>query len=151
MRNINPKATEKSIKLAFNEVSNKGVEEVRIIRDFAFVHFYTRQQAEMGKAAMDNTTLEGNEIQIQWARAKSSDMKNNGNVSRFWQTGSMQPAPFRQHEMKRPQRWNQMEPAGRPRWNNYPSPYLNNYKNQSMMYNDNQVRQVYLNCTVIVF
>lgn len=138
MRNISPKATEKSIKQAFNEVSNKGVEEVRIIRDFAFVHFYTRQQAEMGKGAMDNTTLDGNDIQIQWARAKSSEMKN-GNVSRFWQNDSMQPAPFRQHEMRRPQRWNQMEPSGRPRWNNYPSPYMNNYKNQPMMYNDTQV------------
>lgn len=77
MRNLKSSTTEESISQVFNDISNNGVEKVRIIRDFAFIHFFTRQQAEMAKSTLENTTLDGDPIQIQWARSKSGSVNLN--------------------------------------------------------------------------
>lgn len=41
--------------MIFNDVSDNGVEKVKILNDFAFVHFVTRQQAEKAKDALQST------------------------------------------------------------------------------------------------
>lgn len=46
--------TEEELVKVFNAASNDGVEKVKILNDFAFVHFVTRQQAQQAMDALQS-------------------------------------------------------------------------------------------------
>ena len=61
VRNLSLTTTEQYLRDIFNRVSNNDVQRVKMMRDFAFVHFLSRESAE--KAIQ---TLNGNNCQIEY-------------------------------------------------------------------------------------
>jgi RNA recognition motif-containing protein len=60
--------TEDTLRDLFNEHSDNGVDKVKKIKDYAFVHFATRDQAEAAMKSLDNTDIEGSTVEITWAK-----------------------------------------------------------------------------------
>jgi len=68
VRNLLLTTTEETLEQLFNAKSDNGVERVKKMKDYAFIHFCTREQAEAAKDALDNTSIDGNEVEISWAK-----------------------------------------------------------------------------------
>ena len=60
--------TEDTLRDLFNEHSDNGVDKVKKIKDYAFVHFTTRDQAESARSSLDNTVIDGSVVEISWAK-----------------------------------------------------------------------------------
>merc|ERR1712071_219879 len=78
VRNLSLTSTEQGLFNIFNAVSDGHVTKVKMMRDFAFVHFTRRSQAEKAMAALDRTTLNGTVIEISWAKPVKEKEKNEG-------------------------------------------------------------------------
>ena len=72
-----PGTTESSIKDVFNDFSSGQVERVKKTKDYAFVHFTTREAAEMAMEAVDQAAgssasgkfhLDGSPLEICWSK-----------------------------------------------------------------------------------
>lgn len=70
VRNLMMGTTEETLKRVFTEATKKEnvVERVKIIRDFAFVHFTTREDAVVAKNKLDGTILENSKIEVVFAK-----------------------------------------------------------------------------------
>lgn len=70
VRNLMMGTTEETLKRVFTEATGKEnvVERVKIIRDFAFVHFTTRDDAVTAKDKLDGTNLENSKIEVVFAK-----------------------------------------------------------------------------------
>ncbi|KAG7155941.1 RNA-binding protein 46-like [Homarus americanus] len=66
MRNLSLTTTEEDIRNLCN--SSNGVERVKKQKDYAFVHFATREQAEVVKASLNGRVVHGCELEITWAK-----------------------------------------------------------------------------------
>ena len=66
MRNLMLSTTEEHIHAAFSHFA--PVEKVKKIRDYAFVHFMSRDDAERALEAMNESELDGSEIAVSWAK-----------------------------------------------------------------------------------
>lgn len=64
VRNLSVSTTENQLEKMFNEaIGDNGVDKVKILNDYAFVHFDSRQQAEkVMKAFHGNSQLNFNSI-----------------------------------------------------------------------------------------
>ena len=57
VRNLSLTTTEQQLLDLFNEVSDSHVQKVKMMRDFAFVHFDTREAAELALATANRKEL----------------------------------------------------------------------------------------------
>ncbi|XP_063604211.1 probable RNA-binding protein 46 isoform X1 [Penaeus indicus] len=67
MRNLALCTTEDDLRKLCSNIVN-GVERVKKQKDYAFVHFATREQAEAVKGALNGHILHGCELEITWAK-----------------------------------------------------------------------------------
>lgn len=73
MRNLSVTTTEEQLKTLFNEHSDNGVEHVKKIKDYAFIHFIDRDRADSAKNQLDRSVIDGSQIEIQWAKPVDKD------------------------------------------------------------------------------
>ncbi|XP_003740180.1 probable RNA-binding protein 46 [Galendromus occidentalis] len=67
IKNLSPRVTDADLRRAFAE-RGLQVERVKVIRDFAFVHFFTRSLAEKAMKVCQNLTLDDLPLQVSWAK-----------------------------------------------------------------------------------
>lgn len=70
LRNLTPNVSEAELESIFENASNGPVERVKKAKDFAFIHFNTRAQAEMAFINIKNSRLylDGHEVEVQWSK-----------------------------------------------------------------------------------
>ncbi|KAI9553292.1 hypothetical protein GHT06_021188 [Daphnia sinensis] len=68
VRNLVVLTPEKVLQDLFNVASNNGVEKVKVLKDYAFVHFASRSQAQQAMDSLQDTELNGVKMQITWAK-----------------------------------------------------------------------------------
>ena len=76
--------TEETLKTLFDSVSSNGVEKVKKINNFAFVHFLSREQADRARLSLNNTEIDGSFVGVCWAKPPyNSHSRNsrNGSIS----------------------------------------------------------------------
>ena len=66
LRNLTPNVSEAELESIFENASNGPVERVKKAKDFAFIHFNTRAQAEMAFINIKNSGLylDGHEVEV---------------------------------------------------------------------------------------
>lgn len=67
-RNLMESTTEDVIREKFDEVRPGSVEKVKKLRDFCFVHFATREDAENALELLNGINLDGSVIEVTWAK-----------------------------------------------------------------------------------
>ncbi|XP_032219249.1 probable RNA-binding protein 46 isoform X2 [Nematostella vectensis] len=70
-RNLLLSTTEETIEQAFSKFGE--VERVKKIKDYCFIHFRTKEQARDAMEAMNETELDGNEIEVTLAKPVDKD------------------------------------------------------------------------------
>lgn len=70
LRNLTPNVSETELEAIFENASNGPVERVKKAKDFAFIHFTTRSQAESAFVNIKNSGLylDGHEVEVQWSK-----------------------------------------------------------------------------------
>ncbi|XP_037069856.1 probable RNA-binding protein 46 isoform X2 [Pollicipes pollicipes] len=68
VRNLLLSTTEDQIRDAFSRAADGGVERVKKLRDFAFVHFASRDKATRAQEKLDHTDLDGSLVEVTWAK-----------------------------------------------------------------------------------
>lgn len=69
IRNLTMNTSEDEISVAFEEVSNGQIERVKKAKDYAFVHFNTREAAEKAyEATKDNLILDNCHVEVTWSK-----------------------------------------------------------------------------------
>ncbi|XP_043237034.1 APOBEC1 complementation factor-like isoform X1 [Amphibalanus amphitrite] len=68
VRNLLLSTTEDQIRDAFSRAADGGVERVKKLRDFAFVHFSNRDKAARAQEKLDHTELDGSLVEVTWAK-----------------------------------------------------------------------------------
>uniref|UniRef100_A0A8V0YQL6 RNA binding motif protein 46 n=1 Tax=Gallus gallus TaxID=9031 RepID=A0A8V0YQL6_CHICK len=85
VRNLMISTTEDTIKAEFNKFKPRVVERVKKLRDYAFVHFYNREDAVAAMSIMNGKCIDGASIEVTLAKPvnKESTWKQhlNGHVS----------------------------------------------------------------------
>jgi hypothetical protein len=56
-RNLNLATTEQTLRDLFNAASNQSVQKVKMMRDFAFIHFLTRESAQQAMDQLNSETF----------------------------------------------------------------------------------------------
>ena len=57
VRNLMVSTKEEELEKLFNDASDNGVEKVKVLNDFAFVHFSSRQQAQQAMETLQSIIL----------------------------------------------------------------------------------------------
>ncbi|XP_046645008.1 probable RNA-binding protein 46 [Daphnia pulicaria] len=68
VRNLSLTTTEQVLRELFNRVSDDNVQKLKMMRDFAFIHFSSREKAEKAMRNMNHTEINGTTIEITWAK-----------------------------------------------------------------------------------
>ncbi|XP_033638980.1 APOBEC1 complementation factor-like isoform X2 [Asterias rubens] len=68
VRNLMLHTTEETIQAAFNKLKEGSVERVKKLRDFAFVHLMSREDAYVALKEMDGATIDGSVIEVVFAK-----------------------------------------------------------------------------------
>jgi len=69
IRNLMLHTQEDTLLMIFTNLTGVGtIERIRKIRDFAFVHFDTRENAEKAKSLANGVEVDGSHIEITWAK-----------------------------------------------------------------------------------
>lgn len=68
LRNLMPITNEHQIRHIFNYLSGGQVERVKKAKDFAFVHFATREAAEKAKFQSNDLILDGVRVEVTWSK-----------------------------------------------------------------------------------
>ncbi|XP_049865735.1 probable RNA-binding protein 46 [Pectinophora gossypiella] len=68
VRNFQIETTPDTIQSLFESAINNKIERVKKIYDYAFIHFLTREHAELAMAKLQNTEIDGSVIEIRWAK-----------------------------------------------------------------------------------
>ena len=77
IRNLTMNTTEDQILAAFEEVSDGQIERVKKAKDYAFVHFQTREAAERAyEATKDKLILDGCLVEVTWSKPIGKANKN---------------------------------------------------------------------------
>jgi len=77
IRNLTVQISEDEISAAFEGVSNGKVERVKKAKDYAFVHFLTREAAEKAyEATKDNLILDNSCIEVTWSKPINQQIHN---------------------------------------------------------------------------
>lgn len=67
-RNFQIRTTPETIQAVFEAAINNQIERVKKIYDYAFIHFYQREHAELAMAKLQNVEIDGSNIEIRWAK-----------------------------------------------------------------------------------
>lgn len=81
VRNLMLSSTEDHIKDVFSHGNSLKVEKVKKLRDFAFVHYRSREDAEKALNALNNYILDGASIEVTWAKPVDRSTKNRNRPS----------------------------------------------------------------------
>ena len=77
IRNLTPDISEDEISAAFKKVSDGKVERVKKAKDYAFVHFVTREAAEKAyETTKDNLILDNCLIEVTWSKPVNHQVHN---------------------------------------------------------------------------
>lgn len=69
IRNLTVNTSEDEVLSIFEEVSNGQVERVKKTKDYAFVHFNTREAAEIAyEAVKDQLVIDNCDIEVTWSK-----------------------------------------------------------------------------------
>ena len=68
VRNLMLSTTENTIRDLFNELGNNSVERVKKAKDYAFVHFSTREDAEKALEASNPLSIDDAEVEVVWSK-----------------------------------------------------------------------------------
>lgn len=68
VRNFKIGTTPETIQKVFEIAINDKIERVKKIYDYAFIHFYEREHAELAMSKLDNAEVDGSNIEIRWAK-----------------------------------------------------------------------------------
>lgn len=74
VRNFEIRTTPDTIQKVFENAINNKVERVKKIYDYAFIHFYEREHAELAMAKLQNADIDGSNIEIRWAKPVDRDL-----------------------------------------------------------------------------
>lgn len=76
LRNLMATTTEHQIRHIFNYLSGGQVERVKKAKDFAFVHFATREAAEKAKEQSNDLRLDGTSVEVTWSKPVNKALHN---------------------------------------------------------------------------
>ena len=78
MRNLSEETTEESLRCLFDDWSGgQGlIERVRKSKDFAFVHFCSRNAAEMALRNATGQLVDGEAIEVEWSKPVDKNIYN---------------------------------------------------------------------------
>ncbi|XP_055941341.1 RNA-binding protein 47-like isoform X2 [Argiope bruennichi] len=68
VRNLMMNTTEEKLKKIFSLEDKLKVEKVKKLRDFAFVHYKTREDAETALEQLNNIDIDGSIVEVTWAK-----------------------------------------------------------------------------------
>ncbi|XP_054720392.1 RNA-binding protein 47-like [Uloborus diversus] len=68
VRNLMMNTTEEKIKDVFSLDNKLKVDKVKKLRDFAFVHYRTREDAETALDTLKNVEIDGSTVEVTWAK-----------------------------------------------------------------------------------
>lgn len=74
VRNFKIGTTPETIQTVFENAINGKIERVKKIYDYAFIHFYEREHAELAMSKLDNAEVDGCNIEIRWAKPVDRDL-----------------------------------------------------------------------------
>ncbi|XP_045534387.1 aspartate--tRNA ligase, mitochondrial [Papilio machaon] len=73
-RNFQIRTTPETIQSVFEAAIDNKIERVKKIYDYAFIHFYQRSHAELAMNKLQNTEIDGSNIEIKWAKPVDRDL-----------------------------------------------------------------------------
>lgn len=74
VRNLMAETTEETLELFFGNVTGvQTIERIKKIKDYAFIHFNTRENAEIAKSTLHGTIIDDSMIDIHWAKPVDKD------------------------------------------------------------------------------
>lgn len=76
LRNLMGTTTELQIRQFFNYLSGGQVERVKKAKDYAFVHFASREAAERAKMQAVNLVLDGAQVEVTWSKPVNKQIYN---------------------------------------------------------------------------
>lgn len=68
VRNFLIRTTPETIQSVFETAIQSKIERVKKIYDYAFIHFYQREHAELALSRLQNAEIDGSIIEIRWAK-----------------------------------------------------------------------------------
>lgn len=68
VRNFLIRTTPDTIQSVFEAAINSKIERLKKIYDYAFIHFYEREHAEMAMRKLQNKEIDGSVVEIRWAK-----------------------------------------------------------------------------------
>ncbi|CAH2269122.1 jg17337 [Pararge aegeria aegeria] len=74
VRNFAIWTTPDLIQKVFEDAINNKIERVKKIYDYAFIHFYEREHAELAMAKLQNGDIDGSNVEIRWAKPVDRDL-----------------------------------------------------------------------------
>ncbi|CAH2991952.1 unnamed protein product [Chilo suppressalis] len=85
VRNFLIRTTPETIQSVFENAIKNKIERVKKIYDYAFIHFYEREHAELAMTKLQNTDIDGSIIEIRWAKPVDRELyriqkMNHGNA-----------------------------------------------------------------------
>ncbi|XP_046455799.1 probable RNA-binding protein 46 [Daphnia pulex] len=89
VRNLLITTKEKELEELFDRAGNGGVEKVKILNDFAFIHFGSRSQAQQAMDALQDRELNGIKMQITWAKPVGDKPKRSNARSKLIASSTM--------------------------------------------------------------
>ncbi|XP_028165828.1 probable RNA-binding protein 46 [Ostrinia furnacalis] len=74
VRNFLIRTTPETIQTVFENAIQNKIERVKKIYDYAFIHFYEREHAELALSRLQNAEIDGSNIEIRWAKPVDRDL-----------------------------------------------------------------------------
>lgn len=74
VRNFLIRTTPETIESVFENAIQNKIERVKKIYDYAFIHFYLREHAELAMTKLQNAEIDGSNIEIRWAKPVDRDL-----------------------------------------------------------------------------
>ncbi|XP_064476933.1 probable RNA-binding protein 46 isoform X2 [Ornithodoros turicata] len=93
VRNLMMSTTEDQLRDAFSVDGNLKVVKVKKLRDFAFVHYQNREDAEIALQRMNKCQLDGATVEVSWAKPANRDTRRSRNNSKSDTENLMFPVP----------------------------------------------------------
>jgi len=76
VRNLMLSTTEDSLRILFNRKGNNDVERVKKTKDFAFIHFGSRDSAEKALSASADIKIDGAAVEVLWSKPVDKKLYN---------------------------------------------------------------------------
>lgn len=73
VRHLNMATTEQTLMTCFSQLSNGQVDRVRKPKDYAFIHFTSREAAELAMSRCNSLYMDGQKVDVMWAKPPDKD------------------------------------------------------------------------------